>query len=90
MKDNTFTYSAEGYTYRLALVWRLNTTKRVRIVGAEMYGFDNLRYYGFWSRENIPMNTVYQMEQVARALHAKGKYTIDANGFHREVMETKR
>lgn len=87
MKTDPFIYVAEGYTYRLALVFRINSTKHIRIVGAEMYGKDNNRYYGYWERHNIPMNLVYQMEMRARWLYSHGQYVTGENGYLREATK---
>lgn len=82
---SAFTYTIDNYTYILKPIFRLNTTKHIRIVGAELYGKGNAKYYGYWSRENMPMNLVYQLEQRCRFLYAQSSYDINADGYMRGV-----
>lgn len=87
MKYMPFVYTVDEYTYRLMPVFHLNTTKRIRLVGVEMWGTAKIHYYGYWERHNMPMSLVYQLEQRCRALYRDGQYTTNDNGYFRERAE---
>lgn len=78
-----FVYTIDNFTYLLKPVFRLNSTKHIRIVGAELHGRGNGKYYGYWSRENMPMNLVYRLEGWCRMLYAQSAYDIDEDGYMR-------
>ena len=84
-----FLYVVDDYQYILKPVFRLNTSKRVRVVGAELYGPKNNRYYGYWDRVNMPMNLVYQLEQRCRWLYAHQEFTINQEGYMRDNEKAK-
>lgn len=82
MKVDTFLYVADNYEYVLKAVYKVNGAKRIRTLGAELWG-RNGKYYGFWDRGNMPMNLVYQIEMRCRYLYARGAFE-ENNGVFRE------
>lgn len=80
-----FLYVVDSYQYILKPVFYVNSTKHIRVRGAEMYGPRNNRYYGYWDRSNMPMGLVYQLEQRCRWLYSHSEYEMDHNGNFRDA-----
>lgn len=79
-------YTVDQFTYVLKPVFRLNYRKFIRLVGCELYGRNNHKYYGYWDRCNMPMNLVYQCEQRCRLLYAEKQYEASSEGVMREKL----
>lgn len=79
-----FLYVVDGYQYILKPVFRLNSTKHIRVIGAELYGSRNSKYYGYWERANMPMNLVYQLEMRCRWLYAHKEFEQSNDGAMRD------
>lgn len=80
-----YVYSVDGYTYVLKPLFRLTRTKHIRIVGAEMYGRQNHRYYGFWERSNMPFAVMQGLESFCRRSYAEGRYEHNEDGLYRTI-----
>jgi len=82
-----FVYTVDGYTYVLRPIFKLSSAKFIRVIGCEMYGRRNMKYYGYWSRENIPMKLVHTLENYCRMAYAQGRYQRDEDGKMRSIMD---
>lgn len=81
-------YIIDGYRYELVPVFRVTSRHFVRILGAELYGANNCKYYGWWPRENMPLKVVRMVENVARVVFNAGQFEINANGHMRMLPPT--
>lgn len=84
-----FLYVVDNYQYILKPIFRINSTRHIRVIGAELWGSKNLKYYGFWDRSNMPMSLVYQLEQRCRWLYSHAEYEIADNGYMRDAEKQK-
>jgi hypothetical protein len=87
--NNHFVYVVDSYRYILRPVFKLTRGKFLRINGAEMYGAKNSKYYGYWSRENIPLEIIRQLESYSRYFYARGMYETDNHGLMRVSFDKK-
>lgn len=85
-----FGYTADKWQYWLKPVFSVSKTGYVKVLGAEMYRQADYRYMGYWSRENIPLPTIYGLQSYCRLALKADDVEIDDNMLLKPIWDSEK